>query len=72
MYSMKPRGLACEVLSESSANESSRCIISTEQSGNTAQDVYGLWWNHLLAKMASHQLGESHVLQRFLPANRSS
>jgi hypothetical protein len=72
VYSTKPRGLACVALSESSANESSLCFISTEQSGNTAQGVYGLWRDHLVAKMASHQLGESRVLQRFLPANLSN
>ena len=69
---MKPRGTACVELSENLANEWPLCSVSTEQSDNNAESLCGLWRDNLVAKMESHELGQSHVLQRFLPADLSS
>jgi hypothetical protein len=72
VFLTKPRELACVALSENIANELPLCSVSTKQSDNNAESLCGLWRDNRVAKMESHQLGRSHVLQRFLPANLSS
>jgi len=50
----------------------SPCSVSTEQSDHHAESLWGLSRLNRVAKMESHQLGQSHVLRRFLPADLSS
>ena len=72
MFLTTPREVACAALSENIANEWPLGSVSTEQSDNAAESLYGLWRDNRVAKMERQQLGQSHVLQRFLPADLSS
>jgi hypothetical protein len=72
VFLTKPKELVCVAPSENIAHEWPLCSVSTEQFDNHAESLCGLWRLNRVAKMESHQLGQSHVLQRFLPADLSS
>ena len=71
MFLTKAKEPACVALSENIANEWPRCSVSFDQSDNAAESLCGLWRDDRVAKIYCQRLGQSHVLQRFLPAELS-
>jgi len=72
VFLTKAKVPACVALSENIANERPSCSFSFDQFDNTAESLCGLWRNNRAAKVYCQRLGQSHVLQRFLPADLSS